>query len=122
MGTITTPLPITLQDCLRDAVTQLDCHLDNNDDPWKGDQRHMINELADDACPKGTNDILKIAIDSPEIGMEEPEHAAFDGAFTPVNVAAANIREAIALALQERINDREAEAEALPEEAADLKG
>lgn len=62
----------------------------------------MIHELADSAVPVYNADILRITAEEPEIAHTAPDYAAFDGTFTPVNVAAANIYEAIQAALWTR--------------------
>ena len=101
-------LPPTLRDCINGAVEDLNDHLDRGDDPWNGDTHHMIHELADDAVPIYNKDILSIATnDLGEIGCTVPENGpAFDGTPTPVNVAAANIYEAIQAALWETFEER----------------
>ncbi len=106
---MTNDKPVTLQDCISGAIADLDDHLDRGDDPWNGDENAMVNELADSAAPTHTQTILRIATEEPEISHTAPDHAAFDGTFTPVNVAAANIFEAIEMALWERLEERKAE-------------
>ena len=101
--------PVTLRDCILGAVADLDDHLDQGDDPWNGDEHAMIHELADNAVPVYNADILRITAEEPEIAHTAPDYAAFDGTFTPVNVAAANIYEAIQTALWERLEERKIE-------------
>ena len=101
--------PVTLRDCVSDAVATLNAHLDQDNDPWNGNEDQMIHEIADGRVPLFPSVILRIADEEPEVGLVAPEHAYYDGTFTPVNVAAANIYEIIQKALWERLKERKAE-------------
>ena len=102
---MTNDSPTTLRDCISGAVADLDDHLERGDDPWNGDEHAMISELADSAVPVYNADILRITSEEPEIAHTAPDYAAFDGTFTPVNVAAANIYEAIQASLWKHLEE-----------------
>ena len=90
---------MTLDELKQDAVNELRGWIIENPDDDAGD---VIFEIADSNTPVYTYDILQLAADNPEIAHFKPELGpAFDGSPTPVNIAAANIFEAIKAALWE---------------------
>ena len=90
---------MNLDELKQDAVNELREWIIENPDDDAGD---AIFEIADSNTPVYTYDILQLAMDNWEIGTVEPDIGpAFDGSPTPVNIAAANIFEAIEAALWE---------------------
>ena len=106
---------MTLDELKQDAVNELrEWIIENPDD----DASDTIFEIADSNTPVYTYDILQLAADNWEIGTVEPDIGpAFDGTPTPVNIAAANIFEAIEAACWECWREYE---DADDEERADL--
>ena len=75
----------------QNAIEELDEEFYNDPDQ---DLDDMIFELADQAVPVYTSDILQAAADHSDFALLEPDIGpAFDGSPTPVNIIAANIYE-----------------------------
>lgn len=84
-----------LIDIKKDALVELKEALaqkQEGSDPWYGDECSMVHEIADSNIPVYNADILKIAIDYPEVGLVKPETSE---CMSPVDAAAFNIYEQI---------------------------
>lgn len=61
----------------------------------------LIHELADSSVPIYNHDLLSLAAENLELGLDKSEFMAFDGSATPVNAIAANIFNALEAELWE---------------------
>lgn len=83
--------------------------------PYPEDRLH---EIADSTTPVYNKQIMDLAASDYDLMLTEPEIGpAFDGTPTPVNIAAANIFEKLYAAADERLRERQEEAEEEDEDA-----
>ena len=89
---------MTLDELETDAVAELrQWHADN---PEATEPHDAIFEIADNAVPIYTGDLLRLAAENLQLATDEPELGpAFDGKPTPVNIIAANVFEHVEAAL-----------------------
>lgn len=93
-----------LQRLIDDACIELKDWMEDN--PGVKEPHDAIFEIADSNTPIYNSDIMEIAAEDYEIMSSEPEIGpAFDGKPTPLNIAAANIFEAIEQGLWEYWNE-----------------
>jgi len=77
-----------------------------DDNPDNDEPHDCIHEIADSSVPVYNYDLLRLAADNLNLGVDEPELGpAFDGSPTPINIIAANVFEAIESELWEYWND-----------------
>ena len=97
---------MSLRDLIKDAIEDLEDRVEDWDDV-----DDIIHEIADMYVPVYTYDLLQLACENLDLATLEPEMGpAFDGRPTAVNIIAANVYEAIEVALQiESTYEREVE-------------
>ena len=83
-------MTINLRDMELTAVGDLQIWMEDN--PLDTEPHDTISEIADSSTPVYNYDLLRLAADNLNLGVDVPELGpAFDGEPTPVNIIAANV-------------------------------
>lgn len=91
---------MTLRELVSEAVDELRQWRDEH--PGDDEPHDAIHEIADQAVPITTFELLKLAIENIALAVDTPECGpAFDGEPTPVNIIGANVYEYLEVALWE---------------------